>query len=284
MKFFTVASDPSPHLDRLLDSANRQGIEIEVLGFRQPYPGHCQKLILMRDALEKLDPNEIFLFADGYDVIFLAPESEILEKFNAMNVPLLFNAEQNFMCRSRKKPLYFLKNIFKQRPYRYLNSGLYMGKAGAFLDVLNKLSFHPSDNCDQTKISIFYHENPGQIYLDESGHILSCAGGREGCSHRDYLIQNQRLFNTVTQTWPCVLHFPGGAFHRLDDLARGLGIRYPIIEYPMRKLKKLSKKYQYHRRATFLFKDNYIYLVLEKIIILSLILMVVYGVFVWASR
>lgn len=90
--------------------------------------------------LQTLPPEEIVLFTDGYDTMFLCSEEEILAKYRAFQKPLVFTAEKNCWP---YRPL-FSKYPKAPTPLRYLNSGGFIGEAGVLRYLLQKYPAPPS--------------------------------------------------------------------------------------------------------------------------------------------
>jgi len=49
-----------------------------------------QRTLDYYEYLKTLDPNEICVFIDGYDIIPLENEEQILQKFNSFNKPIVW--------------------------------------------------------------------------------------------------------------------------------------------------------------------------------------------------
>ena len=79
---FTISNKQNHHLERLQKSALKHNIELHVHGMGEVFKGHGKKRILIHQFLKKCDPNQLFLFVDAFDVIFLTGIDEMLEKYN----------------------------------------------------------------------------------------------------------------------------------------------------------------------------------------------------------
>jgi hypothetical protein len=58
-----------PELAILRRSAELAGVEISVLGIGGVYPANGQKLLLYMEHLKTLDPDQVVMGIDAYDVI-----------------------------------------------------------------------------------------------------------------------------------------------------------------------------------------------------------------------
>ena len=135
MLFFTVATHPQHYYYAMLESAKKNDININVLGWRQKWNGFIWKFKLMEDALKKISPNELVMFIDAYDIIFLSDQTEIEYKFKKYNKRILFGATNN--CESRLSLGCIFTKIFSngkslpKQPTKFdgINTGCYIGYA-----------------------------------------------------------------------------------------------------------------------------------------------------------
>jgi hypothetical protein len=124
----------------LLRSAVAYHIPIEVLAFGSTNRKIGYKLGATMEALREMPSDTVVLFVDGFDVVLMSEAGEILEKFFAFNTPLLFAAEKGcwpFVMDDKK----ICTHVYPDSPteYRYLNSGTWMGYAGAALSLFEDI-------------------------------------------------------------------------------------------------------------------------------------------------
>lgn len=169
MKVVTCISDPERWWYRniLEPSCRQHKLELVPLITEGPWITHRTKDFMLLDYLGKIDPNEIILFTDGYDTLFLSGEEEILRKFTSFDKPLVFTAEKNCWPDKRLKNLY----PFSPTRSRYLNSGGFIGYAWKILELLKRYEhppFHHFKRRDffwELQKSIFRREfNPAKKY------------------------------------------------------------------------------------------------------------------------
>ena len=93
----TVATKETNAFRMFNRSAEIHQLPLKVLGMGGKWKGFGQKVILLRDELEKYryDRNRIILFADAYDVLFLSGVQPIVDKFKSFQARILFSAEPN---------------------------------------------------------------------------------------------------------------------------------------------------------------------------------------------
>lgn len=141
---FTVATEPTDGFQRFQFSARQNNIQPTILGWGQAWkggsdiknlPGGGWKINLLKKAVEphKDSQNEIILFTDAYDVVFLSGIREIVEKFKATKSRVLFGAES--FCWPDVDLATKYPDVEDGK--RFLNSGLYMGYAPEIWELLN---------------------------------------------------------------------------------------------------------------------------------------------------
>jgi len=239
MKVITVISDPDNFGYNLLQTTcKKNNLDLVTLRYdNEMFTTNRIKDNLLRDYLHQLNNDEIFFFTDGYDAFLLSNQQEIQEKFAARNVDLLFSAET--YCYPDMK----LESNYPETtsPYRFLNSGGFMGKVGLLKELL-------ADNLEvfETKFvhsnqylwTLRYLQNKDRISLDSQCDIFCTfspeIGGNplgvyDEHSFRSYenkmqtwfdktfKIINGRIYNSITNTWPCHVHFNGKSKCLVND-------------------------------------------------------------------
>jgi len=188
---------------------------------------------LLNDYLFDEADDEIILFTDGTDAVFVANEEEILMKFSQFKTDLVFSAE---MTCFPDKDLESLYKIDERTPYNFLNSGGFIGKAGLIKNLLNEniIDIEKFPWSNQYVWTKRYLNNTDKILLDKYCEIfctLYTPVGEE-FYHTDseksfnykrkwfdtnILISKNRFQNKITGTWPCQAHFNGSAKMFLDN-------------------------------------------------------------------
>ena len=124
-----------------LESAIRNGVGLEVLGWGLPWEGLSQKLAAALAAVEALPGECVVMFTDAYDVLFTEDLSTMRAKFDRLGKRLVFSAEcgcwpqvtydKGRTCRDMYPP--------SPTPFRYLNSGSWIGRAETAARFLSTL-------------------------------------------------------------------------------------------------------------------------------------------------
>jgi len=188
---------------------------------------------LLNEYLSEEDDNELILFTDGTDTIFLASEDEILEKYEKFGSDLVFSTDLG--CWPDKK----MAKLFdedKNSPFIYLNSGGFIGKAGLIKELLNNCDFDDENYSysNQYVWSKCYLANRDRIKLDTNCEIFCALNSDIGNEfinididiayevkkrwfENNFLFESNRLLNKITNSYPCQIHFNGYSRAFLDD-------------------------------------------------------------------
>ena len=220
MNFVTIATDESK-MSLLRQSAERHNIQLSNIGAGVEWrggdmvagQGGGQKINLFKDYISNLPDSYIILFVDGYDVLFLDNTETIFERFLGFNCDILFAAEKNCWPQPNISPRF----PATPSPYKYLNSGLYIGKVGALKSFLNEhvADFEDDQLWMQKRFLELNESKDLNILLDYEGYIFQCDD------------QVEELGDQISNGMccPCVYHGNGGedAKQRYVDLAKELG-------------------------------------------------------------
>ncbi|WP_422359124.1 glycosyltransferase domain-containing protein [Reichenbachiella sp.] len=276
MKVVTIATDHNHHLERLLVSARHFGIDIIQLGQGRKYQSHNDKTRWLLEYFEGLDDDEIVLYTDGYDSVFLSDLDYIEKEFLKMNHPFVMGTEQNFNCDASplKKLDFYLTYPKGKKPYRFLNAGGYIGRVGYVRDMLKRVE-KDGEN-DQDMLNQYYSKNHGTIQLDHDQKIFSCIAGRSGMEDKDYLLDSEgRVKNTITGSNPAILHAAGKNFYGMYKVIRQLGF-FPKETFSEDEVKQYKKSRFWNGLTAYTTQDNYLFHFLLKSIVAIVVSLLIY--------
>jgi len=241
MKIITVINERG-HLgfNMLRLSCAVNDLELIVLVTRQThFASNRIKDELLRDYLEKnTNDEEVILFTDGNDAILMANEQEILKKFHSAGKDLVFSTETACWPDAGLASQYPSTG---PSPYKYLNSGGFIGKAGVIRRLLDDNSFD-LQNFTRSNQYIWakrYFKYPHLIGLDTTCELFYTFSPEVGMEHlpknneemvnpmpyytcmkkwftSNFLIQDGRIYSKITRTWPCQAHFNGHSKYLMD--------------------------------------------------------------------
>jgi hypothetical protein len=230
MKFVTVASETKPGLEILQRSCEHFNIPLEVLGMGSRYRGNGTKMIVLLNYLETLQTSELVLFTDAYDSFFVKPIDDIETKLEASNGQVLFSCEDNYYYRLQGLRHFFENPFYKKKypeskskysPYRYLNSGGFVGSAVDLIAVLRGAQIAGNMTSDQANLHKYLVDQPGKIALDYD-HEVFTNYGKHSRPER-FSIEGGQLMNNLTGAKPYLFHFPGAKHKGLTEYARTYG-------------------------------------------------------------
>ena len=287
MHFITIATNAQHYFYSMKESAKRNNIKIEILGWGKKWGGFIWKFKLMKDKLKHLPKKDIVMFFDAYDIIFMKNEKEIEKVFLEYGKKILFGS----ICGTSLEN-YISKKIFKAEEspkketcYDSLNSGCYIGYVENLYNLLNIIC--EQYDCldkkldDQIIMSKFYNENHKKydIELDyqtklvynfesnsNSRHIysnlrrlLNLTTPDEGLEGNHFIFQDNKFLVKKTNNYPCVIH--GHGYTNIDSIINKLGLPKKI----------------YSDNFTYSYK-TFVNVNLVRIIIISILLVIVLAI------
>jgi hypothetical protein len=146
MKVITIATDlENAFLKRLLiPSCQNLGLDLTILHMgKKEFKLRDKQTALAHYFAQCSAPEELIIYTDGYDTLFLRDEQYIREAYAGFPQSIVFSAESN--CWPLGPLGLALQEDSPSRPYPYLNSGGFMGPAGDLLKISIKYPQPPSD-------------------------------------------------------------------------------------------------------------------------------------------
>jgi hypothetical protein len=220
------------------DSLTHLGCEPTVLGMGEHWGGLMTKPRRLRDWLRSgACTADTLIVTDSYDVVFTAPPEEVAAAWHAKHVDeykrssILFNAEKGIFPRGELAHRFEHESSYGQNgtpwfneggqsPWRYLNSGFYIGEPTRILQLLEAMWLddihddyqrrdggwtHPND---QGWYQTLFCAQPVPMTLDYRAEVVQCCSA---CTIEEFDLTGKRIKNVVTGTEPLVWHFNGGS-------------------------------------------------------------------------
>ncbi|MEQ9466217.1 MAG: hypothetical protein RLN88_02340 [Ekhidna sp.] len=279
MKVITIATHTNHHLERLLASTRKFNIEIELLGEGRVYTAHDDKTKWTLEFLEKQDDDEIVLYTDGYDSAFLRDTKYIEEEFLKLDHPFVLGTEQNFNCDEPpiSKFRYYMNYPRGKKPYRFLNAGGWIGRAGYVKGILKLIEKDGAN--DQDILNQFITTNRDKLKLDHDHRIFSCIAGRSGMEDHDYVLDaNGMIKNTITGSHPAIIHAAGKNFYGMYKVTSKLDY-FPEETFTEEEVKQYEKSQFWNRLTAKTTRDNYLFHFLLKLLVVLVVLSAVLAIF-----
>ena len=196
---------------KLYESARQNNIETINLGkgivweggnMNKSGGGH--KVNLLREYISMLPDHDVLFFSDAYDIILCTSLDEITGRYLEFKHDIIFSSER-FCWPDEELATQIIstnKTIepYNDTPYKYLNSGMFIGKVKHIKKLLSEI---PNDSDDQLYYQKEYISKRHDIVLDLEGYIFTCHDPK-------VTIQQEQLYNPVTKCYSCVYHGNGG--------------------------------------------------------------------------
>jgi len=210
-RIVTVATEPEK-MWALEQSAAKYGVTVNNLGKNHPWRDEMTglagmpKIQLVNEYLATVPDDAIILFMDGYDTFFADSPLVILERYLQFGADIVFGAESQCWPKNENADLWPDTGT----PYKYLNSGLYIGKAS---ELHRFVSHTPKDGTSLQDDQLFcqrrYLGGDVNVVLDTEAYIFQ--------NHEPKIrVVDGQLWNDETGCCGCIYHGNGG-----DD-AKGL--------------------------------------------------------------
>jgi hypothetical protein len=192
----------------------------------------------MRRHLRGLSDERPVLFLDAYDTVLMPCRERLWRTFLSFEAPLVFGAEAgcwpdpHLAC---SYPDLSLEETVEdgrisslrppppaRGPFRYLNSGVYMGLAGAIREALEEIDPQPQDD-DQRVYTDYFLEHRDKVQLDLRSKLFQ---NLYRVRPDDFTLEEAprpvRLRSRWTGSEPCVLHGNGPGWGTFLDITRRL--------------------------------------------------------------
>jgi hypothetical protein len=174
--YITIATKPHRVLDKIIANIKKNKENIEVLGLQENrligWESHQNFGVKLRELYNyihksNLDPNDIVLFTDAYDVAYLGDQKEILRRYKMFSKPIVFGAERS--C--HPDPIKAKDYKFLDTEFPFLNSGMIIGRVGALRQCMKGYQYDDRHDDQRFWTSVFF-ENPSLIELDHENLLF----------------------------------------------------------------------------------------------------------------
>jgi len=261
----TVATHSERYLPILDKQAEDKNVKLVKLGMGKKYIGHYMKDLEMMEYLKGIDKNDIVAFVDGFDSLMMASTEEILSKFKASNAELLLSVENIGMLS------FIHATVFEKVQGQYLNTGLYMGRAGFLLNFLTNMYSLPYDKKSNQRTWCSYlfklqsEKKFDGIVLDEKSEVF--LNHSFTTSNNLKFKKEDKRIHITDDVKPCFIQ--GNGCEDMTYIINGTGYK----DLNIHKGEFFRKKMAYNIKAVFKVYNPiltfYIYLVIILIFLIS---------------
>jgi hypothetical protein len=209
----TVATERNSFLDEWEYTLKKLNYRYTIIGLGEKWEGFQTKNKVMNTFLKRLNPDELIVFTDSYDLLFLQSPNVLLKKYRKLcpNWELLIGYEQS--CVKESCDYSYIKSCgFKE--HNYLNTGFIMGKNK---DVLKGYQHSIDNNItdDQRGWGNYLSKYCPKVYIDVNSEIVLNLFPEGFISnmtlnpiYKNFDIKNDILYNKDDKNYPVVVHIP----------------------------------------------------------------------------
>ena len=181
--YITVATKPHKVLDKILSNIDKNGEKITVLGLSENrligWEGTQNFGVKLREMYQylkspHLDPDDIILFTDAYDVAYCGDLKEIMRRYLTFSKPIIFGCERSCHPDANRSSEY----KFKDTEFPFLNSGMIIGRVWALSQCMKDYQYDDGHD-DQRFWTTQFFENQNIIELDYDNLLFLNAADME---------------------------------------------------------------------------------------------------------
>lgn len=205
-----ASNKQDPRLPVVRNILNERGLSYHEF---ERWRGFGEKLVVAYESAKSMTQYTHIMLIDAYDVVVMASEEELLERFVGFGHPFVCQSEVNCWPDAEKADRYPACDT----PWRFLNSGAYLAEREYLKDFFEKHGPLDPTVYDQRWFTDVYLKDTSAIRLDTQCVMFQSLLG----SWQHLSVENKKLSNTLTGTKPIVAHHHGGADIR-DENARRL--------------------------------------------------------------
>ncbi len=221
----TVSTHTEHYGEYFDESCKRFGIEPVILGMGQKWEGYGTKLAILKKYIDGCDPEDVILFVDRFDLIFLKPIEPLFDFYRTQKeasgpTPLLYIATES-------RDLIGLNTLYSKIHWGHyndsmLNTGSYIATAGmiqnmlaeVFSDTNNQSTDRKLTVKDDQELIVSYLRNNTevQVMLDNNRRFLVHSVYRLDIG-KNIRIEDKKLYyeNNGTVYQPYLIHRNGSA-------------------------------------------------------------------------
>jgi hypothetical protein len=206
-------------IEKLIHACSKLDLQFYMYGFAEPWPWlRWAKVTALRYELQKIK-SEYVLVTDGSDALITGDEDEIFDRYNQFRGRVVVSAEKN--CWPQEEIAPYFPNLDLSSPWRYINSGGYMGKTVDVIRLLTLMDSRRDLKCpeigvyrtrdwdnDQFLMSLAYIQDPRNIVIDSKCVLFQTMGNT---TEKEVTFDGNTVVNLVTNSEPVVIHFNGHA-------------------------------------------------------------------------
>lgn len=194
-------------------TAKHFGYNYQILGRDVRWSGFGCKINLYLDALSRVNTPYVVL-TDCLDAFFVGSADELEKKFNELNIDLIVGAEEQLWYKNGNYNLDDIRNFFEDHcdgKQMFPNSGFLMGRTEKMIELL---TLHQDYRDDQAACIDTIYDGKLQLSVDYKTNLVANIPNYKpnqipGYSYFEFDSVRKRYRNTIDNTYPILMHFPG---------------------------------------------------------------------------
>jgi len=186
VKVYAYATAHAVESHNLLVSAVRAGLDAAVVGTRHTWRGWRARMLEYRDLCAVHAPTALVVLSDAYDVVVTAAAGEgsdsadarLEAEFTKFGADVVVAGDTTCCEMVNCVPLHRWwaargTTLQSAPPYKHVNAGLVMGRAGALCDMYEWMLAHGHDD-DQRGLGEYMNAFPARVALDADRALFWC--------------------------------------------------------------------------------------------------------------
>jgi hypothetical protein len=174
--YITIATKPHPVLERIKSRVQENGEEVQILGLEENrvigWESNQNFGVKLREVANyvnrsTLDPNDLLLFTDAYDVAYCGDLEEIKDRYLSFKKPIVFGCEK----KCNPDPDRANEYADQSMEFPFLNSGMFIGRIWAIRICIANYQYNDGDD-DQRFWTNQFFQKPHLIELDYTNQIF----------------------------------------------------------------------------------------------------------------
>lgn len=163
----TVATHIDGYMEILKNQLNEKKINYNILAYGEKWGGwnwRCKQII--NYLKHNHEPDDLIMIIDGYDVLMLGNENDIIDKYKKFNTDVLFGIHnspiQDYSALVNTIFYPIIKKYFNTSTHYIKNGGSFMGTAKSLIKIYQRIiDYYNKTKIDDDQVAL------NNIYLDD---------------------------------------------------------------------------------------------------------------------
>ncbi|WP_444934910.1 glycosyltransferase domain-containing protein [Microbulbifer sp. EKSA008] len=225
----TIATHSERMLPVLLESANRNGVSLSILGHNYPWKDFSSKIDILMPFFRSLPEEDIVCYLDGFDSLILPSIKHLEKKFLTFGKEIIFSNDYEHSG---------IQGFFERKFFPsecVFSTGVFIGRNIALQNLFQAArNMYPNYSDDQKILRHYYaHQNCTQIGIDGESQLFfnfDAANPSFNLLSQVSKIHNEEIYLHNGET-PSIISFPCSWFaigikKKLNVLLEKLGYEY----------------------------------------------------------